>query len=161
MQHPAALESQERNIPSRAYLFPKYMKRLSPSCARGYILLLALVVSAVITTVTAGFFNYYVSAIHAERFALASAQARSLAEAGIDKAVYEINQDGGYSGESNIALGNGTFNVSVASIDSNLKRVTVTSFVPNSTNPTAMKVVRATVGIDSSVAAFHYGVQIG
>ena len=137
------------------------MKRLSPSFARGYILLLALVVSAVITTVTAGFFNYYVSAIHAERFALASAQARSLAEAGIDKAVYEINQDGGYSGESNIALGNGTFNVSVASIDSNLKRVTVTSFVPNSTNPTAMKVVRATVGIDSSVAAFHYGVQIG
>ena len=136
-------------------------KYLPPSFARGYVLLLTLVVSAVITTVTTGFFNYYVSAIHAERFALASTQARALAEAGIDKAVYELNQNGSYFGESNVALGNGTFSISVASISSNSKRITATSFVPNSTNPTATKVVQATVGIDSSVAAFHYGVQLG
>jgi Tfp pilus assembly protein PilX len=137
------------------------MKHSPSSFARGYILLLALVVSAVVTTVTTGFFNYYVSAIHAERFALASAQAYSLAEAGIDKAVYELNQNGNYSGESNTALGNGTFSVSVASINSSSKRITITSFVPNSTNPTATKIVRATVGIDATVASFYYGVQIG
>lgn len=137
------------------------MKRLPPSFTGGYILLLALIVSAVITTVTAGFLNYHTSAIRAERYALASAQARALSEAGIDKAVYELNQSGSYSGENETALGNGTFTVSVASIDSNTKRVTVTSFVPNSTNPTATKVIQATVGIDSSVVSFNYGVQIG
>ena len=51
-------------------------------------------------TVTIGFFNYYASAVQAGRYALASAQAHSLAEAGIDKAVYELNQNGSYSGKA-------------------------------------------------------------
>ncbi len=137
------------------------MKRLSQPFARGSILLLALIMSSIIMTVTVGFFNYFGSAVRAERYAFASAQARALSEAGIDKAVYELNQNSNYSGESDIALGNGTFSISVASIDSNSKRITVTSFVPNSVQPTATKVVQTTVSIDSSVVSFHYGVQIG
>lgn len=120
-----------------------------------------MVISSVIIAVTVGFFNYFASAVHAERFAVASARAITLAEAGIDKAVYEFNQYSGYSGENETALGNGTFSISVASIDNNTKRLTVTSFVPNSTNPTATKVIQATVSIDSSVVAFNYGVQVG
>lgn len=129
--------------------------------AGGSILLFSLVVSAVVMSVTVAFFNYFGSVVRAERFALASAQAYSLAEAGIDKVVYELNQNANYSGESETALGNGTFSISVASIDSNMKRVTVTASVPNSTNPTATKVVQATIGINSSTASFRYGVQIG
>ncbi|MFA5997801.1 MAG: choice-of-anchor R domain-containing protein [Candidatus Paceibacterota bacterium] len=134
--------------------------RLS-SPARGSILLLALIVSAVVMTVTVSFFDYFASSVHAERYALASAQARSLSEAGIDTAVYELNQDSGYSGGSETPLGNGTFSISVASIDGNTKRVTVTSFVPNSVDPIATKVVQATVSINSSVVSFNYGVQVG
>ena len=137
------------------------MKKIPPSFSRGYILLLVLIVSAVVTTITAGFFNYYTSAIRAERFALASSQAFALAEAGIDKAVYELNQNGSYVGETNTALGNGVFSVSIANIGSNMKRVTVTSFVPNSVNPTATKEVQATIGIDSTVVSFNYGIQVG
>ncbi len=137
------------------------MKQSSPLPTRGSILLLALVVSAVVMTVTVGFFNYYASAVQAGRYALASAQARSLAEAGIDKAIYELNQNGSYSGESETALGNGTFSVSVASIDSRTKRVTVTGFVPNSMRPTATKVVRTNVNIDTEVVSFSFGVQAG
>lgn len=129
--------------------------------ADGYILLLSLVVSAIVMSVTVAFFNYFGSAVHAERFALASAQAYSLAEAGIDQAVYELNQNANYSGESDTVLGNGTFSVSVASIDSNTKRVTVTASVPNSANPTATKVVQATIGINVTAVSFRYGVQIG
>lgn len=132
-----------------------------PYGTRGYIVVFALIISATIMTVTVAFFGYYGSAVHAERFALASTQAQALSEAGIDKAVYELNQTSSYSGESDTILGNGTFDVSVASIDSNTKRITVTSFVPNSTSPTATKVIRVTLGIDASVTEFHYGVQIG
>ena len=136
--------------------------KLSPSSlTHGSILLLALIVSASVVTATVGFFNYYASAVQAERFSLAAAQARSLAEAGIDKAVYELNQSSNYSGENETPLGNGVFSVSVASIDSNTKRVTVTGSVPNSVRPTATKVVQATIGIDASVVSFNYGVQIG
>lgn len=137
------------------------MKVSSSPLARGSILLLALIVSATVVTATVGFFNYYASAVQAGRFALAAAQARSLAEAGIDKAVYELNQNPSYSGESNTALGNGIFSVSVASIDSHTKRVTVTGSVPNSTRPTATKEVRANVSIDTEVVSFSFGVQSG
>ena len=75
--------------------------------------------------------------------------------------MYELNQNSGYSGENNIALGNGTFNVSVASIDNRTKRVTVTSFVPNSTRPTATRVVQTNVNIDTEVVSFSFGVQAG
>ncbi|MDO8566681.1 MAG: hypothetical protein Q7R58_00825 [bacterium] len=137
------------------------MKRSSPLLARGSILLLVLVVSAVVITVTVSFLGYFGSAVQSGRYSLASAQALALAEAGIDTAVYKLNQDVGYAGEGGAALGNGTFNISIASIDSNTKRITVTSFVPNSTRPTATKTIQATVSINSSVVSFHYGIQIG
>jgi hypothetical protein len=137
------------------------MKKFPQPINRGSILLLSMVISSVIIVVTIGFFNYFASAVHAERFAIASAQAIFLAEAGIDKAVYELNQSSSYSGESDTTLGNGVFNISVVSIDNNTKRLTVTSFVPNSVNPTSTKVVQTNVSINSSVISFRYGVQIG
>ena len=127
----------------------------------GYVIIFATIVGAIIMAATVAFFNYYGSAVHAERFALAGTQALALAEAGIDTAVYELNQNGSYAGETDTALGNGTFSVSVVDIEGNTKRISVTSFVPNSANPTATKVIQATVGIDSSVVSFHYGVHIG
>ena len=129
--------------------------------ARGYILILSLIVSAIVMTVTTGFFNYYASAVHTERFSLAGAQAQFIAEAGIDKAIYELNQDAGYSGENGTPLGNGVFTISIASIDSNTKHITVTSSVPDNIRPTATKIVRATATINSSIVSFRYGVQIG
>ncbi|OGG48402.1 hypothetical protein A3G63_02500 [Candidatus Kaiserbacteria bacterium RIFCSPLOWO2_12_FULL_52_8] len=137
------------------------MMRNHEAYKRGYILLVVLVVSAVVIAITSGFFNYYGSAVYSERHAFASARALALAEAGIDKAVYELNQDADYSGESDTVLGAGSFSVSVASIDGNTKRLTVTGFAPNSANPIATKVVKATVSINSSVVSFRYGVQVG
>lgn len=137
------------------------MKQFSSPLTRGSILLLVLIVSSIVMTVTVGFFNYYASAVQAGRYALANAQARSLAEAGIDTAIYELNQNGNYSGESETVLGNGTFSISVANIDNNTKRITATGFVPNSARPTATKVVQTNVSIDTEVVSFSFGVQAG
>ncbi|MFA6969588.1 MAG: choice-of-anchor R domain-containing protein, partial [Candidatus Paceibacterota bacterium] len=114
-----------------------------------------------VMAVTTGFFNYFGSAVHAERFALASTQARLLAEAGVDKAVYELNQDANYSGETDTLLGNGAFSVSIASINGNTKRLTVTGVVPNTASPVATKTIQVTVSINSSVVSFRYGIQVG
>jgi len=137
------------------------MTQLPSSSSRGSILLFALIVSAIVMATTVAFFNYFASAVHAERFAFAGAQAQALADAGVDIAVYELNQSSSYSGENNTALGNGTFSVSVGSIDNITKQITVTSSVPNSTNPTATKITQVNVAINSSIVAFRYGVQIG
>lgn len=129
--------------------------------SRGSIFIFALIVTATIMTVTTAFFNYYGSAVRAERVSLAGAQAQALAEAGIDKAVYELNQSSGYSGESNTALGLGSFSVAISTIDSNTKRLTVTSVVPDLAHPTATRVIKANVAINSSAVSFRYGVQVG
>lgn len=129
--------------------------------SRGSIFIFALIVTAMIMTVTTAFFNYYGSAVRAERVSLAGAQAQALAEAGIDKAVYELNQSSGYTGENNTALGLGVFSVAISTIDSNTKRLTVTSAVPNLAHPTATRVIKANVAINSSAVSFRYGVQVG
>lgn len=132
-----------------------------PSLSRGYILLLALVVSSIVMAVTTAFIGYFSSALRAERASFASTQALALAEAGIDKAIYELNQNGSYSGESDTALGGGVFSVVVASVDGNTKRISVTASVPDASDPIVTKTVKATATIDTSIVAFNYGVQIG
>lgn len=124
-------------------------------------MIFALIMSGIIMLVTTSFFGYFGASVHAERYALASAQAQALAEAGMDEAVYELNQNASYTGENGTVLGNGVFTVSVASVNGNTKSVTVTASVPNAANPTATKVVKANVSINSSIVSFRYGVETG
>ncbi len=137
------------------------MKKFPSIAHRGSILLFALVVSAVTIAITVSFFNYFGTSVHAERYAFASARALALAEAGVDAAIYNLNQSPSYSGETDTSLGAGTYTVSVASIDGSTKRITVTASVPNSAQPIATKTVKVTANINSSVVSFRYGVQIG
>lgn len=126
---------------------------------RGYILLTALVFMAIFLTAFAGFINYITLYARSERIAVADAQALALAEAGIDKAVYELNQDPNYAGETNTALGAGTFTTTVAAVDATTKRITVIGRVPNSTSPRATKTVKTNVGINVDAVSFAFGVQ--
>ncbi len=95
------------------------------------------------------------------RYDIASTQALSIAEAGIDQAVYQLNQNASYTGETNTALGAGVFTVTITSTSGSTKQVTVTGYVPNSTSPLATKTVRTTIGIDANIISFNYGVQAG
>lgn len=108
-----------------------------------------------------GLVNYALQAAKSERVHVAGSQALSIAEGGIDKAAYELNQNANYSGETNTVVGNGTLNIAVATVDANTKRITATAYVPNSINPTATKIVKASVAIDSTIISFRFGVQVG
>lgn len=132
-----------------------------PPHTRGSVMVLVVVFMGVFFMMFAGMVAYATSYARLERQTVAGVQALALAEAGIDKAAYELNLNGSYAGESNTALGNGTFTVSVASVDSSTKRITATGYVPNSTKPVASKEVQATVSINADVVSFHYGVQVG
>jgi hypothetical protein len=128
---------------------------------KGNILLLALVFAGIFIaagTALIGSMNTYG---RAERTTVAAAQALALAEGALSQAVYQLNQNASYSGETNTALGAGMFTVAVSTIDAQTRRITVTASVPDSTNPVATKTIKANVGIDNSVISFHYGVQAG
>lgn len=129
--------------------------------SRGYVLISALIFLSILTMLSTSAVRYAGQYARNERHSVAEAQALALAEAGIDKAVYQLNQDGSYTGETDTALGNGTFSVSVTSIDSSNKRITATGYVPNRTDPVATRVVKATANVGTTNVAFHYGVQVG
>lgn len=128
---------------------------------RGYIILLAMVFFAVLLTFSGAMAKYMSTYIGAERRSIATAQALALAEAGIDQAVYQLNQNVLYTGETNATLSTtGTFSTTLTNIDSATKRVTA---IATSTyhGQSVTKKISATISINSSVISFHYGVQAG
>ncbi len=128
---------------------------------RGYILVLALIFAGIFATVSTALVGYATSYSRSERSTVAAAQALAIAEGALDKAIGQMNLNPSYSGETNTALGNGTFTITMANIDAQTKRVTATGYVPNSANPVATKTVKATVGINNTNISFRYGVQAG
>jgi len=133
----------------------------SPAPYRGQIILIALVFFAIFVSVTIAFVGFLITSERSVRVAIASTQALHLAEAGIDKAIYELNQDSSYTGETDTVLGDGAFTVTISTIDGSSKQIEATAWVPSSQNPLATETIRATVGIDASIVSFHYGVQAG
>ena len=128
---------------------------------RGYVLVLALVFLAIFFTVAAAYLGFVTVFARSARHDVDSAQAFALAEAGVDEAAYQLNQNPSYTGETNTPLGNGVFTVTITTIDTNTRRITATGHVPNSQNPTASKTITANVGINNFVISFHYGIQAG
>ena len=86
----------------------------------------------------------------------------AIAEAGINKAIYQLNQTAGsYYGETDSAFGEGTFTVTVTDLGSSNKLVTSTAYIPNRTNPKSTKTVSIQTNPSSQNVQFRYGVQVG
>lgn len=80
-------------------------------------------------------------------------EAFNLAEAGVDKAVWELGRNAGYSGESGTRLGKGTFSVAVRMAGG---RTTVVS--TGIASPTGVERARATV--QAQLAAAESAVRV-
>lgn len=128
---------------------------------RGYILIVALVFLAIFISIAVGIVSYITLTLRAQRYAINAEYTLKLAEAGLEKAVYELNQNSTYTGENNTELGSGTFTTSVSSVDSNTKRITVTSYFPDNVSPLVTRSLSASVAIDASIVSFNFGVQVG
>ncbi|MBM3271932.1 hypothetical protein FJY94_01440 [Candidatus Kaiserbacteria bacterium] len=131
-----------------------------PANRCGYILLLALVFAGLMAAALSSAVDYATLGARSERISVASAQALALADAGIDKAIYELNQNSSFSGETYSSVPGGVFVTSITTSGSS-KRITSTGYVPSQTNPTAVRTVMATADTGGTWAAFHYGVQVG
>ena len=133
----------------------------TPEPRSGYILLLALVFLGIFSAVSVAYLSFITASARSARYGVASAQALALAEGGVDEAISQLNENGGYTGETHTVSGAGAFTVIVSNVNTNTKNITATGFVPNVTNPEATKTVSVLVDINSSLVSFHYGVQVG
>jgi hypothetical protein len=92
-------------------------------------------------------------------------QALTLAEAGIDQTIKQINANPNYMGTSApVSLNTGQFEVTVVTTaDPNRREVTATGYVPSKINPIAQKTVRVIISVtpNEESVAFHYAIQSG
>ena len=127
----------------------------------GFVVLLALIFLGITMAAAAALFSYTTLNLRGSRLYYAETQALYLAQAGVDKAIDQLNQNGGYTGESGTILIPGEFSVSVSTMSGNKKLLTATGYVPSSANPVAILTIKAIAAIDTNEVAFNYGVQVG
>lgn len=87
--------------------------------------------------------------------------ANALAEAGVDKAINSLNRTGGsYSGETETSLGEGSYAVTIASLDAATKVIEATGYIPNQTSAKVKRTIKISASRGVGVA-FNYGIQVG
>ena len=141
---------------------PKFFTKDSKS---GFALVTVLVILIIITTVGILFISIISHEMKINNNFKNSTRAFYLAEAGIEKAAWEMNRSGGsYSGENNTILGDGKFTVTVEvdPSDSNKRIITSEGFYPKNVTFPAKRKISLTLTTDSSqTVSFHYAVQVG
>lgn len=126
---------------------------------RGHILAFVLAVMGMIFILV----TIVLQLVHTESYSAqrsyVSRQALNLAEAGIEHAIRELNSNSSYTGGTDIALGEGTFSVSVTGTGGT-RTIESTGHIPNSTNPLHSRIVRAEASLNAESVEFFYGIQV-
>jgi len=140
--------------------------------SRGQVLLLSVVLLSVVLGLVGAFTSYLSGVRKATNTFSARAAARQAAQAGVEKAVWCLNQPNGtncggtygltYAGKTNVSVGgNAFYTTTIATVTGNLKTVTSVGAYPNTAHPTATVTLKADINTDTESASFHYGVQAG
>jgi len=125
----------------------------------GHILAFALAVLGILFVLT----TVSLQLVHREgssaNRSYVSHQALSLAEAGIDHAIRQLNANSNYLGETDTALGNGTFSLNITGTGTS-RTIHSTGFVPNSASPLMQRTIVVEASLNSQNVEFFYGVQV-
>ncbi len=137
------------------------MKNHQTNSQSGQIIIIALIFMTIVTTAVVSLVGYAGIQIKGHRQAVAREQALSIAEAGIELAIWKLNNQGGYGGETGSSYANGVYNVNITNLSGSTKLIKVDSFVPNASRPRAHRTVQITATIGGTNIGFNYGVQVG
>src|SRR4051812_10894374 len=119
--------------------------QVSNSKQHGQVIILVLVFLMVVTTLVGALVSYALIQLKAHRVAVARVQGISIAEAGVEVGLWKLNNQLGYTGETDTAYANGTYSVSITDISAgSSKLVTVDSYIPNSSYHIAHRTVQVT-----------------
>ncbi|MEZ4180408.1 MAG: hypothetical protein R3B41_02775 [Candidatus Doudnabacteria bacterium] len=136
-------------------------KNLDNSNQNGYVIIFAIVIMSVLITMSASIWGYTALQVKSSRQSAERAQAQSIAEAGIEKAIHELNISGSFLGESNINVGVGEYSSSVSIVNTNTKEIVSHGYVPSEADPREHVVVKTRVTIDADTVSFNFALQVG
>jgi hypothetical protein len=83
-----------------------------------------------------------------------------LAEAGINRALYELTKNANWTGIGETVLGGGSYEVMVTDLG-NSRLVEATGYIPSKANPRLSRTVRAIITDSPGADSFRYGAQSG
>src|SRR3972149_1736228 len=132
----------------------------------GQVMIIALVFLAVVLIIASSLFTRVADFIRFGSNSVMKEQATQLADAGIDYAVQRLNDlAGAYpdldgEGTDTQTLPTGQVAIEVENKSQNLRTITSTGYIPNSTNPRAKRTVRADV-YSGQGTSFRYAGQVG
>lgn len=111
---------------------------------KGFVLAIVLALTILLVIIAAGFIALTNNELRIAKHFTDSMKAFYLAEAGIEKAIYELSKNDLYLGETNIGLGDGVYDVNIkALIDE--KEIVSTGYIPDKISPTAIRKIRVVV----------------
>jgi len=95
----------------------------------------------------------------------------AIAESGIQKALWCLNQTSGtncsgtfggnYTGEADVSFGGGIFDTTVSDVNGSTKLIESTGYYPNKTRQLSKSTVRVKAAINTDITSFNYGMQVG
>lgn len=127
----------------------------------GQIIILGLIFMTVVTASVGALVGYAGVQIRSHRQAVARSQGLGIAEAGVEAAIWKLNHQVGYAGESNTSFGDGVYSITITNLSGSQKLIRSDSYVPNASNPRGKRSVQVTATIGTENIGFNYGVQAG
>lgn len=127
----------------------------------GQALVLIIVVVSIVLFITLSLVGGATLYFQNSTYAVNAERATALAEAGVDKAIESLIKSGGsYNGETETALGDGSYSVTITTKDAVTKILESTGYLPNKTNPKVKRTVRIQTSAGVGIS-FVYGILIG
>jgi len=130
----------------------------------GQVLVLALTATAVMLIFSVGLITFATNGYRNSSSSYKKAEAINLAEAGVEKAIFELNLNSGYTGTGGtpITLTNGQLEITVSG-SGNTRTITSTGYVPQKTNYKSKKIVKISLSNTNNTTSsvFQYTAQAG
>ena len=127
----------------------------------GYVMVVVVIILTSLSVFGILLWDQVATFIYTQKRADLQEKVLALAEGGLDKAIWELNADDLYTGESNTLLGEGEFTTVVTTLSDTSRSITTTGYIPNATKPIAERSVTIKALRSGSVVNFNYGMQAG
>ncbi|MBI2327972.1 hypothetical protein HYU92_06670 [Candidatus Curtissbacteria bacterium] len=135
----------------------------SVKCQSGQLIIISLIFITVVLVLTGALFGRTASFLRFGGNSLRQEQANTLAEAGVNYALWQLNKTAGdFGGIGETALGPvGTFEVQIVPKTAILKGIVATGYVPDKTSYRSKRTINLDALVSSEETAFIYAVQVG
>jgi hypothetical protein len=138
---------------------------------RGYIIIIVNVLMTVLLIYATTLIRIVISSGQISKKTDLQTSVQNIAEAGIAKALWCLNQSVGtncggtfgsaFGGETNAAFGGGVYDTVVTNITATTKELETTAYFPNKTKPVSRIAVRTRASTDTEKISFIYALQSG